>query len=57
VEWLAAHRSELEARVYDVPRDIDDGVAELKLDAMAIAIDELTPAQRAYLASWTDGTK
>ena len=57
VEWLVAHRGELSAQVYDVPSDIDASVAELKLSSMQVEIDELTNAQREYLASWTDGTK
>ncbi|WP_298211755.1 adenosylhomocysteinase [Ferrimicrobium sp.] len=57
VEWLVAHRGELTAQVYDVPSEIDASVAELKLASMAVAIDELTQAQREYLASWTTGTK
>jgi adenosylhomocysteinase len=46
VEWLIAQRAELSPRVYDVPRDIDASVAELKLATMGTTIDELTPAQR-----------
>jgi adenosylhomocysteinase len=57
VEWLIAQRAELSPRVYDVPRDIDASVAELKLATMGTTIDELTPAQREYLASWTSGTQ
>ncbi|MCL5973869.1 MULTISPECIES: adenosylhomocysteinase [Ferrimicrobium] len=57
VEWLVARRGELSPQVYDVPSDIDASVAELKLATMQVVIDELTPAQREYLASWTDGTK
>ncbi|MCI2976483.1 MAG: adenosylhomocysteinase [Ferrimicrobium sp.] len=57
VEWLVAQRAELSPRVYDVPRDIDASVAKLKLATMGTTIDELTPAQREYLASWTSGTQ
>ena len=42
--------------VYDVPREIDDNVAALKLAAMGIAVDELTEEQAAYLAGWESGT-
>jgi adenosylhomocysteinase len=28
----------------------------LKLEAMGITIDKLTPEQEAYLASWEEGT-
>ncbi|MEA4924211.1 MAG: adenosylhomocysteinase [Syntrophomonadaceae bacterium] len=38
--------------VYNVPAAIDKRVALLKLQADGIAIDELTPEQTTYLASW-----
>jgi len=41
-----------EPGVHDLPDDLDREVAELKLDAMGIAIDELTDKQAAYLDSW-----
>jgi adenosylhomocysteinase len=52
VEHLALHGASLEARVLPVPGDIDREVARLKLASLGIEIDELTPAQRAYLTSW-----
>ncbi|HDJ83684.1 MAG TPA: adenosylhomocysteinase [Desulfurococcaceae archaeon] len=42
--------------VYRVPREIDENVARLKLKAMNIEIDELTPEQKKYLESWSLGT-
>ena len=57
VEWLAKQeRGSLSAAVYPVPQDIDDEVARLKLRAMGIDIDELTPEQARYLSSWELGT-
>jgi adenosylhomocysteinase len=47
----------LEPAVYDVPRDIDDEVARLKLEAMGVRIDTLADEQRAYLNSWELGTE
>ena len=55
-EYVAQNRSDLEARVYTVPREIDDEVARLKLDSMAFAIDELTDEQRRYMDTWDEGT-
>jgi adenosylhomocysteinase len=55
-EYIAKHHSELEKHVYDVPEDIDKEVARLKLEAMKVSIDILTPEQEAYLASWDSGT-
>ncbi len=54
--YLAAHRGELEHRVYPVPEEVDQEVAQLKLAAMGLAIDRLTDAQSDYLASWREGT-
>jgi adenosylhomocysteinase len=57
VEWLAKRQSgELQPGVYPVPAELDAEVARLKLHAMGIEIDELTPEQQAYLASWELGT-
>jgi adenosylhomocysteinase len=46
----------LEVKVHDVPQHLVDDVASLKLAAMGITMDELTPEQRHYLASWEAGT-
>jgi adenosylhomocysteinase len=56
VEWLVKEASDLRHQVYGVPEDIDQEVARLKLQTMGIEIDELTPAQEAYLRSWELGT-
>jgi len=56
LEFLVKNRGKLETRVYPVPEDIDKQVARLKLNAMGIEIDTLTPEQKQYLASWEEGT-
>jgi len=43
-------------KVYQVPKEIDENVAKLKLDAMKIKIDELTNEQKNYLTTWEMGT-
>ena len=43
-------------KVYPVPREIDETVARLKLEAMGIKIDRLTDEQKKYLATWDMGT-
>jgi len=48
--------NKLENEVYLVPEEIDRNVAELKLNAMNIEIDELTPRQVEYLENWEEGT-
>ncbi len=42
--------------VYDVPPEIDERVATLKLRALGIRLDALSDAQHAYQASWRFGT-
>jgi adenosylhomocysteinase len=39
-----------------VPREIDEAVARLKLEAMGVKIDTLTEEQKKYLATWEMGT-
>jgi len=56
VEWIVKHHGTLEKRVYPVPEEIDREVARLKLRAMNVEIDELTPEQDEYLHSWQQGT-
>jgi adenosylhomocysteinase len=53
---LLSHGKELEKRVYGVPREIDERIAQLKLESMGVHIDTLTDEQRKYLASWEQGT-
>ena len=55
-EWAIAQKGQLENRVYNVPRAVDQWVAALKLQTMGIAIDTLTDEQRKYLDSWEMGT-
>jgi adenosylhomocysteinase len=55
-EYMVKHGRTLAKKVFVVPRDIDLEIARLKLDSMGVKIDELTKAQREYLASWTHGT-
>ncbi len=55
-EYMFTHASELETKVYDVPRDIDERIAALKLKTMGIEIDSFTDEQEEYLRSWTIGT-
>src|SRR5512136_653207 len=55
-EYMVQHASELQKAVYSVPQEIDKQIAALKLDAMGIEIDVLTPSQARYLTSWQEGT-
>jgi adenosylhomocysteinase len=51
-----AKTAKMPPKVYAVPREIDETVAELKLTAMGIKIDKLTPEQQKYLSTWEMGT-
>jgi adenosylhomocysteinase len=55
-EHLVKHRHSLGAGVFPVPDEIDQRIAELKLQALGLAIDTLTEKQQEYLASWESGT-
>ena len=55
VEYLAKSEK-MPPKVYSVPKEIDEAVARLKLEAMRIKIDELTEEQKKYLATWEMGT-
>ncbi len=53
---FVAKSKKLDTKVYNVPRDIDEKIAELKLQSMGIKIDELTEEQKKYLSTWEMGT-
>ncbi len=55
-EYMLKMAAELQPHVYTIPSDIDREIARLKLTAMGISIDTLTPEQERYLASWESGT-
>lgn len=52
LEWLAKHRDGLEKKVYNVPDEIDDQIGRVKLAALGLSIDTLTPEQVEYLNGW-----
>ena len=56
VEYLLKNAGQLEKQVYPVPEAIDRQIAKLKLEAMGIQADKLTPEQEQYLSSWDEGT-
>jgi adenosylhomocysteinase len=55
-EYMAKNADKLEKKVYSVPADIDAEIARIKLEAMGVKIDVLTPEQVKYLNSWEEGT-
>jgi len=56
VEHLIRHGASLARRVHVVPEQIDTVLARLKLAALGVEIDGLTPEQEEYLSSWRRGT-
>lgn len=57
VNYLLENRGKLEPKVYTLPKELDEQIARMKLKALGVEIEELTPEQREYLASWELGTK
>lgn len=55
-EHLATTDESLPQDVHSVPQTIDERIAELKLAARDVEIDELTEKQEEYLESWQMGT-
>jgi len=55
-EYMLANAKQMQAKVYTIPSDMDKEIARLKLHAMGIHIDTLTPEQDKYLNSWESGT-
>jgi len=55
-EYMVKNYKKLQNKVYDVPINIDNKVAEIKLKSMNVKIDKLTKEQDDYLNSWESGT-
>ncbi len=55
-EFLVKNKGKLSNGVHALPRKLDREIAALKLKAMGMNIDVLTPEQESYLNSWQEGT-
>ncbi|HEX9610963.1 MAG TPA: adenosylhomocysteinase [Gemmatimonadales bacterium] len=55
-EYVVKEAGRLARDVHRIPRDLDREIARLKLQAMGVGVDRLTPEQQKYLASWDLGT-
>lgn len=55
-EYLVKNRGRLAPGLHPIPAEIDEAIARLKLKAMGISIDSLTPEQIEYGNTWTAGT-
>jgi adenosylhomocysteinase len=55
-EYLVKNRGRLTPGLHPIPPEVDEAIARLKLKAMGIQIDSLTPEQIEYGNTWTAGT-
>jgi adenosylhomocysteinase len=55
-EYMVKNAKNMPAAVYTIPADIDKEIARLKLEALGVKIDVLTPEQADYLSQWEEGT-
>ena len=53
---LVKHHAELKPQVYEIPKELDELVARIKLRTMGVEIDALTKDQVQYLSTWQEGT-
>src|SRR5256712_7581979 len=51
VEYLVKNKGKLEAQIHLLPEEVDTEIANLKLTAMKVSIDELTPEMVEYMNS------
>jgi len=56
LEYLVKYAGNLGPGVHELPGELDEIVARLKLEAMGTEIDRLTGRQKEYLESWDEGT-
>ncbi|MDO8624444.1 MAG: adenosylhomocysteinase [Candidatus Diapherotrites archaeon] len=56
LEYGIKNKGKLKAGVHVLSPEVDASIAQLKLDSLGIKMDELTAAQKDYLASWKEGT-
>jgi adenosylhomocysteinase len=55
-EYLVKNQGKLAPGLHSIPVEVDREIARLKLQAMGITIDSLTPEQVEYINSWISGT-
>jgi adenosylhomocysteinase len=53
---LAKQGKDLAVEVHEVPKELDQQIASIKLETLGLSIDKLTGEQEAYLDSWAEGT-
>ncbi|NJN05049.1 MAG: adenosylhomocysteinase [Leptolyngbyaceae cyanobacterium SL_1_1] len=55
-EHLVQNQGKLQPGLHSIPEAVDKEIARLKLQAMGIQVDSLTPDQEIYINSWTAGS-
>ncbi len=55
-EYMVKHGTSLAPGVHDVPNEMDEDIARIKLASLGCSIDTLTPEQAEYMSSWDIGT-
>lgn len=55
-EFLVKNKGTLAAGVHVLPKEVDQEIASLKLHAMGVRMDVLTPEMLEYMTSWETGT-
>jgi adenosylhomocysteinase len=53
---LAKEGKTLDRKVHQLPRELDQEIAGVKLTTMGVSIDKLTPEQVAYASDYSAGT-
>jgi len=56
LEYGIKNKGKLKAGMHNLPVEVDEGIARLKLKTIGVNIDKLTEEQKKYLASWQEGT-
>jgi adenosylhomocysteinase len=54
--YIAKNGKKMKGGVYDVPNEIDEQIANLKLCSLGLTIDSLSKEQQKYSCSWDIGT-
>ena len=56
-EYLVKNQGKLSPGIHLLPKEVDNEIASLKLNAMGIRIDSLTAEMVEYMSSWETGTQ
>jgi adenosylhomocysteinase len=54
--YIVKNGKKMKGGVYDVPNEIDEQIANLKLSSLGLTIDSLSKEQKKYSCSWDIGT-